>query len=228
VPVLIGTLQATTDAAGRFMLAGVPDRPGPLTLDGSHTDAAGDFMMLMAPTDQFLGHPVYARANNVVPQPIVLPHIDLAHATDFSQVDPSQPLDLTSPLLPDVTLHVAPDSAMTMDGQPFTGKLALTALPAGQLGEILPPGVTPGSEFVRVDGPDLMFRTPAQITLPNTVGYAPGSVLNLMTMNMTTGGFDVTGHLVCVRRTPPPCLGQDQVAHWPRSAQPASLGTQPA
>ncbi len=194
VPVMIGASTTTTDLTGHFTLAGVTAQPGPLTVDGYHADAAGDYMMLMAPTTQFVGHPLYAKADNVVPRPIALPHLDLAHATDFSQADPGRPMDLTSPLLPGVSLHVAAHSAMTMDGKPFGGKLALTALPVDRLREVLPPGVVPGS-MVGVDGPELMFSTPAQVTLPNTAGYAPGVVLNLLTMNMTTGGFDVTGHL---------------------------------
>jgi hypothetical protein len=49
--------------------------------------------------------------------------------------------------------------------------------------------------MVGIDGPDLMFRTPAKLTLPNSAGAAPGSVSNLMTMDMATGGFDVSGQL---------------------------------
>ncbi len=194
VPVMIGGLGAKTDALGGFTIAGVPDRPGPLMLDGPHADAAGSYMMLMAPTPQFLGHPTYAGVANVVPRPIVLPKVDLAHATDFATVDASRARDLTSPALPGVVLHVAAGGARTADGRPFAGKLTLTALPVAQLREVLPPGVVPGS-MVGVDGPELRFATPATITLPNTQGLAPGSILALMTMNMIGGGFDVTGHL---------------------------------
>jgi Putative Ig domain len=141
VPVMIGNVQATTDASGNFMLSNVPSNPGPLTVDGYHADATGDYLMLMAPTSQFLGHPAYADSNNVVPRPIVLPHIDLANATDFGQLNPGQPHDLTSPRLPGVVLHVPANAAMTMDGKPYTGKIALTALPAAQLQEVFPAGV---------------------------------------------------------------------------------------
>ncbi len=194
VPVMIGGLGTKTDAKGGFTIAGLPDRPGPLMLDGPHADAAGSRMMLMAPTPQFLGHPAYPGVANVVPGPIVLPRVDLAHATDFAAVDARRALDLTSPDLPGVRLHVAPGSARTADGKPFAGKLALTALPVAQLREVLPRWVTTGS-LVGVDGPELMFGTPAQVSLPNTQGLAPGSVVALMTMNMVGGGFDVTGHL---------------------------------
>ena len=34
------------------------------------------------------------------------------------------------------------------------------------------------------------------LTLPNTAGYKPGSVLDLMTMNPVTGGHDVAGQMV--------------------------------
>jgi hypothetical protein len=35
---------------------------------------------------------------------------------------------------------------------------------------------------VGVDGPDLGFTTPATITLPNTGGYAPGSIVGLISI----------------------------------------------
>jgi RHS repeat-associated protein len=196
VPVMIGKSMTLTDAAGRFTLQNVPAQPGPLAVDGYHADAAGDYLMLMGPSAQIVGHSVYARVDNVILKPLVLPHIDLPNATDFSKIDPSQPHDLTSPLLPGVTLHVPADSAMTLDGKPFSGKIALTALPADLLREVLPPGVFPGGSFVGIDGPELMFKTQAQITLPNSQGFPVGAVLNLMSMSMTTGAFEVTGHLV--------------------------------
>jgi len=193
VPVMIGTIAATTGKDGRFTLTGVPAKPGPLSVDGQHYDG-GRYMMLMAPTPQLLGHAAYPGVANVVPRPIVLPKVDLAHATDFRKVDARKALDLTSPLLPGVVLHVAAGSAVTMDGMPFTGKLALTKLPVAQLREMLPQGVLPGT-MVGIDGPDLMFRTPARLTLPNTTHAAPGTVMALNTMNMATGGFDRTGLL---------------------------------
>ena len=35
-----------------------------------------------------------------------------------------------------------------------------------------------------------------QLTLPNTAGFKPGSVLYLMTLNPVTGGHDVVGQMV--------------------------------
>jgi hypothetical protein len=183
-----------TGSDGRFTLAGVPAMHGPLMIDGQHADDAGSRMMLMAPADQVLGHAVYGGVDNIVPAPIVLPKVDLAHATDFSQIDPSQPHDLTSPLLPGVVLHVSPNSARTTSGTPFTGKLSLTNLPVDQLKEVLPPGMLPGS-LIGVDGPDLIFSTPTTLTLPNTANLAPGTMMSLLSMNLTTGGFDVTGQM---------------------------------
>jgi RHS repeat-associated protein len=194
VPVALGTLRTVTDRDGRFRLDGVAGRPGPLVVDGSHAAGAGDLLTVMAPVDQFLGHPLHDRADNVVAEPITVPRVDLAHATDFGRVDRGRPQDLTSPLLPGVALHVAPDSARTRDGKPFTGKLSLTALPVDKLRAVLPPGEVPGT-MIGVDGPDLMFETPAKLTLPNVDGHAPGAVLRLMTMNMATGAFEVSGHL---------------------------------
>ncbi len=191
VPVMIGHIEAVTDAAGRFTLKGVPDRPGPLAVDGLH---AGGYLMPMAPVPQFLGHPLHPGVENVVAAPIALPRLDTAHATDFSRVDQGKGLDLTSPLMPGVTLHVAPGSAVGMDGKAFAGNLTLTDLPVSKLLEVMPPGIVPHA-LIGVDGPDLMFRTPAKLTLPNLSGDAPGSVHSLLSLNMQTGEFEVSGHV---------------------------------
>jgi len=193
IPVMIGMAMATTDAAGAFVLKGVPANPGPLTVDGL-TAGTRDRMMLMAPVAQTLGHRVYAGADNAVPGTIILPRIDTAHAFDFSKCDPKRAVDVTNPALPGVHLQFAAGCAMTAAGTPFAGKLALTELPAGMIGELLPPGVT--GSLLEFDAVGLDATRPVRLTMPNTKHYAPGSVLQLWTMNWVTGAHDLTGRMV--------------------------------
>ena len=193
VPVMIGAAMTETNAAGNFVLKGVPANPGPLTVDGL-TAGARDRMMLMAPVAQALGHPVYAGADNVVPTPIVLPRIDTAHAFDFSKCDPRRPVAVTDPALPGLSLQFAAGCAMTAAGTPFAGKLTLTALPAAEVGEMLPAGVT--GTLVEFDALGLDATQPVRLTVPNTGHYAPGSVLGLWVMNGVTGAHDLTGRMV--------------------------------
>jgi hypothetical protein len=89
VPVGVGSDTTTTDGEGRFVLADLPANPGALMVDGQHSPS-GAYMMLMAPSSQFLVHPVYTKVNNFIPAPIILLVVDLQHATDFSKVDASQ------------------------------------------------------------------------------------------------------------------------------------------
>jgi hypothetical protein len=194
VPVSLGAAEMFTNAAGGFTLAGVPEtNPGPLTIDGLD-DPVAEHMMLMAPLDQFLGHPAYAGVANVVSQPIVLPAIDVAHATDFSTLDTSRPISLTNPALPGVALGLPAGSAMGAGSAPFTGKLSLTSIPTSAIQKILPPGIVAG--VLEIDAKGLMLDQPVQITLPNSGGAAPGAKLNLYTMNMLTGSSDLVGHFV--------------------------------
>ena len=64
IEVMVGSAMTMTDKSGAFTLTGVPATPGSLTVDGLHTVTV-DRMMVMGPTDQFMGHPLYANANNV-------------------------------------------------------------------------------------------------------------------------------------------------------------------
>jgi RHS repeat-associated protein len=148
----------------------------------------------MAPLDQFLGHPAYAGVANVVSQPIVLPAIDVAHATDFSTLDTSRPISLSNPALPGVALSLPAASAMGVGNAPFTGKLSLTSIPTSAVQKILPQGIVAG--VLEIDAKGLMLDQPVQITLPNTGGAAPGAKLNLYTMNMLTGSSDLVGHFI--------------------------------
>jgi RHS repeat-associated protein len=193
ITVMVGSRMGLTDASGGFTLTGLSTTSAPLTVDGLQT-ATSDRMMVMVPDDQILGHPVYANANNVVAKPILLPRIDVAHAADLSKFDPTKPLDVTNPALPGVHLTLPAHSAVTGLGTPFLGKLVLTNLPASEVSELLPPGVVAG--LIEVDAIGLRLNQPVRLTMPNSSGYAPGSMLNLWTMNWTTGGHDVVGHMV--------------------------------
>ena len=57
------------------------------------------------------------------------------------------------------------------------------------------PGVSGPMLLTRIAGANLPAGA-TTATLPNTGGYAPGSVLDLMALNLLTGGHDVIGQLV--------------------------------
>jgi hypothetical protein len=188
VPVAFGTgaaaLVTKTGPRGHFVLRGVSTSgTGLLTVDGPHASSKGVYTMLMAPAAQLMTHAVVAGSVNAIPTPVVVSRIDTAHATNFRWVNPTKAIDVTSAALPGVVLHVDAGAARTSQGRPFRGNLSLTLLPA-----------TSGLNVLEVDGTGLAFRTPATLTLPNTLRYAPGTILPLTTMT-APGEIAVTGHL---------------------------------
>jgi len=193
VPVSVGPAMTVTDLSGAFTLTGLPAAPGPLTVDGLQTVAA-DRMVIMSPVDRALTHPLYAGVDNVVAAPITLPLLDTAHAVDFSKLDLTKPVDVTNPAIPGVHLTLPVGSAVGAGGVPFLGKLTLTSVPPSVARAELPAGVVTG--LVEVDGVGLTIDRPVQITMPNTAGYTPGTLLDLWTMNWTTGTHDLKGHMV--------------------------------
>jgi YD repeat-containing protein len=46
---------------------------------------------------------------------------------------------------------------------------------------------------VTIQPGDMLFSTPAPLTLPNRAGYAPGQIMDLWSINPTTGQFEIVG-----------------------------------
>jgi hypothetical protein len=191
VPVSIDGTTVTTNQAGDFTLAGVAANPGPISAGGSVGSAQGR-LDLTAPVEQLLNHPVYAGANNVIPTPLILPKIDWTAAASFSQSAASQPLDITDPTLPGFAPHPSANAATATS--PASGTVSVAELPATLAAQHMPPGVSGPMLLVKITGANLPGA--AQVTLPNTDGYAPGSMLSLAALNPRTGGHDILGKLV--------------------------------
>ena len=75
-----------------------------------------------------------------------------------------------------------------------TGTLSLAELPPSEVSQHAISGTTGPALLYKVTG--LNLAKPVQVSLPNTGGYQPGTVLSLVTMNKITGGHDVVGQLV--------------------------------
>ena len=190
LPVSIGGSRATTDPLGRFTLTNVPADPGPLSAGGA-TGAAQGRQDLTAPADQLLGHPVYAGADNVVPAPLILPKITWSTPASFSRPDPTRVLNLSNPAIPGFDIQLPPGPAGTA-AAPAT--LSLATLSAAVSAQHMPAGLSGGLLLYKATGADL--TEPVTLTLPNAQGFAPGAVLDLLTVNLTTGGHDTAGQLV--------------------------------
>ena len=190
MPVSIGTATAVTDQQGDFTLAGIPAKPGPISAGGSVAHGGGP-AGLTAPVAQLLGHAVYMGAKNVIPTPLIVPKVDWSTPASFSQ--PSRRSRWTSPTrrCPASRSSCRPCAAGAV---PASGTVQVAELPAALSVQHMPQGVSTGMLLYKVIGASV--SQPVQLTLPNSQGFSPGSVLNLLTFNPRTGGHDVLAQMV--------------------------------
>lgn len=77
-----------------------------------------------------------------------------------------------------------------MEGLQFS----ITEVPAELTPAALPSNLIPDL-VVTIQPADMVFTTPAPLTFPNRSGYAPGALLDLWSINPSTGFFDNVGKL---------------------------------
>jgi RHS repeat-associated protein len=184
-----------------------------------------------------LEHEVYAGVNNVIDRPIYLPEIDIANG---KTIDPTRNTTVTSSALPGAKVEVAASTLMNQQGTPFTGVLSMTEVPASLTPAALPEGLL-ADLVVTIQPGEMVFTRPTPLSLPNRGGYAPGTLMDLWSINPITGEFDKVGtgqvdgngavidtisggirnsswHLF----VPPPSLTGPNVKDDPRNKQPAA------
>ena len=190
MPVAIGTATATTDAQGDFTLTGIGANPGPLSAGGSVATAEGR-LALSAPVAQLLGHVPYAGTDNVISTPLIVPKVDWSAPSSFTRPVATQPLNVTNPALPGFAIELAAGSTGRTRS---TGTLQVAELSAAESAQHMPVGESSPMLLYKTVGLDL--TEPAQLTLPNISGYAPGAVVSLLKFNPRTGGHDSVAQMV--------------------------------
>jgi YD repeat-containing protein len=183
--------QATTDAAGRFELV-VPNGAAGDTLKiyGQRIQGGGiTYPFIAEKMNLLLGHDVYQGVNNAIDRPIYLPTIDLSTGTI---VNPTVQTIATNPNLSGAQVTVAANSLYDKNGNAFIGVLSITEVPTNLTPAALPPNLHPDL-VVTIQPGDMVFNTPAKLTLPNRAGYRPGLVMDLWSINPNTGLFDIVG-----------------------------------
>ena len=168
MPVSIGGSTAVTNQSGDFTLMSIPANPGPISAGGS-VGSSQNRQDLTAPVAQLLGHNVYASANNVMPTPLILPKINWSTATSFTPTSATQPLDLTNPAMPGFDIQLP---ARAAGATPATYTLQVAELSAALSAQHMPQGVSTGMLVSKVVTSVPLGQV--HLTLPNTVGYAPG------------------------------------------------------
>ncbi|MGB7416806.1 MAG: LamG-like jellyroll fold domain-containing protein, partial [Thermosynechococcaceae cyanobacterium] len=190
VVIEIGGVQTVTDANGGFTLEFIGDLPSD-TLRVHGEGILGDdvYPFIAEKLPLVLGHAVFGGVNNVIDRPIYLPVLDVASG---QTIDPTQDVMVTTPNIPGAAVTVKAGSLMNQQGSSFTGVLSITKVPTELTPAALPPGMNP-ELVVTIQPGDMVFTTPAALSLPNESGFAPGTLMDLWSINPTTGDFDKVG-----------------------------------
>ena len=138
-----------------------------------------------------LEHAVFPGVNNVITRPIFLPPLDVAGGTT---IDPQQDTMVKQEVAPGemAQVFVAAGTLMNQQGTPFTGVLSITEVPPNLTPAALPASTQTGL-VVTIQPGEMVFTVPAPLTLPNRDGWAPGTKLDLFSINPITGEFDDVG-----------------------------------
>jgi RHS repeat-associated protein len=191
VLVELGGYQAVTDSNGKFTIT-LPDGVAGDTLKIYGQRIQGGtvtYPFIAEKMNLLLGHEVYSGVNNQLDRPIYLPKIDVSTGTT---VNPNGTTVVTNPNLTGAKVTVAANSLFDKNGTPFSGILSITEVPPSLTPAALPENLHTDL-VVTVQPGDMVFNTPAQITLPNRAGYLPGAELDLWSINPNTGLFDIVG-----------------------------------
>ena len=191
MPVQIGAVQGLTLADGSFTLdlgAGTVVSDA-IKVRGELYSGPKGYPFIAEKLAFILGHAVYARVNNVIDRPIYLPEIDVANG---KTVDPTRNTTVTSSAIPGAKVEVAASTLMNQQGTPFTGVLSITDVPVALTPAALPEGLIPDL-VVTIQPGEMVFTRPTPLSLPNQGGYAPGTLMDLWSINPVTGEFDKVG-----------------------------------
>ncbi len=165
-----------------------------LAIHGDDAEIPGkEYPFVAEKLNLMLEHPVYAGVENVIARPIYLPALDIAGGTAISA---SQDTTVSQEIAPgdEVTVAVKAGTLLTREGNPFTGVLSVTEVPANLTPAALPANLIPDT-VVTIQPADMVFTTPAPLTLPNRSGLPPGTRFDLWSINPTTGVFDDVGDM---------------------------------
>ncbi|MEH2218468.1 MAG: FG-GAP-like repeat-containing protein [Nostoc sp.] len=190
VTIEVGGTQTVTAADGSFKLefsGALPDDK--LKVHGEQVSGTATYPFIAEKLPLLLGHNVYSSVNNVISRPIYLPPLDTANA---QTIDPNVNETVTSTTIPGSAVFVAAGTLKNQQGNPFTGKLSITEVPTNLTPAALPENLHPDL-VVTIQPGEMVFTTPAPLTLPNRAGYAPGLEMDLWSINPTTGFFDNVG-----------------------------------
>ena len=187
----IGAVQGLTQNDGSFLL---DLGSGPLVSDtlkirGETYPGPAVYPFIAEKLPLVLERDVLPGANNVIGRPIFLPPLDVANG---QPIDPLQDTTVTTERIPGASVFVEAGTLMNQQGTPFTGVLSMTEVPPSLTPAALPANVRPDM-VVTIQPGEMVFATPAPLSLPNRARYEPGTLLELWSIDPVTGDFDNVG-----------------------------------
>lgn len=187
----IGGVQGLTQSDGSFTLdlgAG-PPVSDTLKVRGELFSGPLMYPFIAEKLPLLLEHDVFQNVNNVIDRPIFLPPLDIANGM---QVDPMQDTMVTTAAIPGASVFVEAGTLMNQQGTPFNGVLSITEVPVDLTPAALPGNLLPGL-VVTIQPGEMVFASPAPLSLPNVDGWPAGTTMDLWSINPVTGFFDNVG-----------------------------------
>lgn len=203
-----------TDAQGNFSFSAVPSGNIKLAIDGrTATNAPAGFYfpeMVMdlqievgqANTAMGTMGTWEEKASNLTRTEVYLPRLrtDILQTVSDTEttlvgVNATAAPNLTDQQRQFLTLEVQPGSLIGPDGQPLSNaQVGISTVPPELVRDMLPPGLLQHTFDITIQAPDAaVFNTPLQMTFPNVFNAAPGTKLNFLSFDHTTGRLVIEG-----------------------------------
>src|SRR5207302_20353 len=135
-------------------------------------------------------------------QGVYLPRVRTSILQDVSStqvttigVDPTSAPNLTPEQRELLKIDMQPSSLVGPDGQKLSaGQVGISTVPTELVRDMLPPGLLEHTFDITVQAPGITnFSTPAPMTFPNMLNATPGTKLNFLSFDHTTGRLVIDG-----------------------------------
>lgn len=207
-------IKVTTDADGYFELTDIPAGNIKLAIDGrtATNPPAGVFwpemvmdVTVIAGQENTLSSSMGTAEERLAREgrtEVYLPRVDSAILSDLSDTaetvvgtTAAAAQDLSDEQRDMIKLVIQPGTALDETGQPVTGgQVGISTVPAELVMDMLPSGIMQHTFDLTIQAPgSAVFTEPAELTLPNVFNAAPGTKLNILSFDHTTGRLVIEG-----------------------------------
>ncbi len=189
----VGSRQAFTQPDGSFLIELGNGAPVSDTLRvRADLFSSGNYPFIAEKLPLLLEHEVYVGFDNKIERSIFLPTLNSGtQVNPASRVTVSQQLGINDA---PVQVKISAGTLFNQLGTPFTGALSITEVPVDRTPAAIPSNLSPDL-VITIQPGEMTFAIPALLTVPNRSGYAPGALMDLWSINPTTGQFEDVGDM---------------------------------